>query len=721
MAENNMIMFKRGLQASLPSTGDFGTFYLTTDSNRLYVGKEDNSLALLNQTVQIVDAVSYLPGNVNNKNGVKNINDFYYCIAENVLAVYRASGWVQINPDTNDNDNDDTKVTSASFGAGTVGQGKVEYTLTLGQTTTDIDGGTSTVPNVTAKLTLTAAELEAIIHEMASVSLGVTKGSNQAVVKTAGVGADTSKSLTIAGGDNVSIDASGTTITISAADEDTHYDLTAAKNGNVVDVKLVNADDSTDVDVVKFAADTTALEVAFDDATKKTTYSHKTFAVTPTTKTGAIDESTRTFNALTNVTVNSTGHVTGKEVTTFTLPEDIQLSDVTKLKPWKAKLVQTQSTEHDDKLVVDFSVEAATLEEKLREEISNQIAKANTALTYKGTVQTYTALTDKKIGVEVGDVYLSAFEQDGVSINGETKNIKIGDMFIATSTEANEDGTIPDNKVKWEYVPSGNELNTDTQYHGDVTIGNNEVKYTLVPSVGADQPDDNPTLSNDHEELIIAAGNELTLTEGTNGKAVIAHKVYNQPTQKTSDSEVTLDKDTSFTAITGLEYSNGHVTGYKTGSVTVKDYNLAGNDTANAIELRTNDDSVVGTISVSGDSYITADVGANSLIINHKADRTAVTANQVSATHISSKDGAFNIISGVKYDTAGHITGVSTAEVTIDDFDYKLSNTTGSNPSVELKTSTGDLTSVALSGCTNIAVTGSASSGINFNMVWGTF
>jgi hypothetical protein len=717
MAENNMIMFKRGLQASLPSTGDFGTFYLTTDSNRLYVGKEDNSLALLNQTVQIVDAVSYLPGNANNRNGVKNINDFYYCVAENVLAVYRASGWVQINPDTNDNDNDDTKVTSASFGAGTVGDGKVEYTLTLGQTTTDIDGGTSTVPNVTAKLTLTAAELEAIIHEMASVGLGVTKGSNQATVKTAGVGADTSKSLIIAGGDNVSVDVSGTTITINAVDEDTHYDLTAAKNGDVVDVKLVNADDSADVDVVKFAADTTALEVAFDDATKKTTYSHKTFTATPTTKTDVIDESTRTFDALTNVTVNSTGHVTGKEVTTFTLPEDIYLADVTKLADWKAKLVQTQSTEYDDELVVDFSAEAEALEEELREEISKQIAKANTALTYKGTVNTYATLTGKT-GVEVGDVYLSTFAQDGVSINGDTKNIKIGDMFIATSTEANEDGTIPDGKVKWEYVPSGNELNTDTQYHGDVTIGNNEVKYTLVPSVGADQPDDDPALSGDHEELIIAAGNELTLTEGADGKAVIAHKVYNQPTNKTSGSTTTIDKDTSFTAITELEYSNGHVTGYKTGTVNVKDYSLNGAD--NSIKLKTSDDEVVGTISVSGDSYITAGVADDALTISHKINGAAVTKDQVSAASISSKDGKFNIISGVQYDTAGHITKVNTAEISIEDFDYKLSNTTGANPSVELQTSTGNLTSVAVSGCTNIAVTGSAS-GINFNMVWGTF
>lgn len=91
-----LIEFKRGLQANLPAIGEDGVFYLTSDSNRLYAGIGDNKAPqLLNQTVQIVDKVDSLPVSA-------NINDFYYCTAENILAIYtgKEKGWVQINPDT---------------------------------------------------------------------------------------------------------------------------------------------------------------------------------------------------------------------------------------------------------------------------------------------------------------------------------------------------------------------------------------------------------------------------------------------------------------------------------------------------------------------------------------------------------------------------------------------------------------------------------------------
>ena len=65
------IMFKRGLQTSLPTSAQDGVFYLTTDTNRLYVGQGTN-MALLNQTVQIVTSVSALPKS-------PTINDFFYC------------------------------------------------------------------------------------------------------------------------------------------------------------------------------------------------------------------------------------------------------------------------------------------------------------------------------------------------------------------------------------------------------------------------------------------------------------------------------------------------------------------------------------------------------------------------------------------------------------------------------------------------------------------
>ena len=132
------VNFKRGLQANLPATGNDGTFYLTTDSKRLYACFRDGGAPqLINQTVQIVDNVDALPT-------LANVNDFYYCSQENVLAVYAGVeiGWTQINPDTNYFIND-VEVTSEIDEENDI----TEYTITL-------DYNTSTKEPITAKFTI---------------------------------------------------------------------------------------------------------------------------------------------------------------------------------------------------------------------------------------------------------------------------------------------------------------------------------------------------------------------------------------------------------------------------------------------------------------------------------------------------------------------------------------------------------------------------------------
>lgn len=102
------VMFKRGLQASIPRNGSAqdGVFYLTTDTNRLYVGMSDKSCVLLNQTVNFVDSLSSLQTMStawNTDQKAAHINDLYYITGANILAVWTGEqqGWIQINPDTN--------------------------------------------------------------------------------------------------------------------------------------------------------------------------------------------------------------------------------------------------------------------------------------------------------------------------------------------------------------------------------------------------------------------------------------------------------------------------------------------------------------------------------------------------------------------------------------------------------------------------------------------
>ena len=111
---NPMIKFLRGSQSSFENIAksgnyDDGVFYLTTDTNRLYVGKGDKTPSLLNQTVQIVANVQSLPATAHQ-------NDFYYCTGENILAVYKDGSWTQINNDTH-NKSVDVSATVAYIGS----------------------------------------------------------------------------------------------------------------------------------------------------------------------------------------------------------------------------------------------------------------------------------------------------------------------------------------------------------------------------------------------------------------------------------------------------------------------------------------------------------------------------------------------------------------------------------------------------------------------------
>ena len=100
------VLFKRGLSTALPTQAQDGVFYLTTDTNRLYVGN-GSTLAELNRYVKVVKAEADL------NNLQANLNDFVYIDDGNILAVRVADGWRQINPDSDTND--DTQVTAITF------------------------------------------------------------------------------------------------------------------------------------------------------------------------------------------------------------------------------------------------------------------------------------------------------------------------------------------------------------------------------------------------------------------------------------------------------------------------------------------------------------------------------------------------------------------------------------------------------------------------------
>lgn len=109
MALNDKVMFKLGTQAKIDEmitkkTGySIGTFYLTKDSDRLYVGQA-TGLKLLNKSVQVVETEEGLTALTASwgTDALSHKDDLAYISGKNILAYFNGTGWTQINPDHND-------------------------------------------------------------------------------------------------------------------------------------------------------------------------------------------------------------------------------------------------------------------------------------------------------------------------------------------------------------------------------------------------------------------------------------------------------------------------------------------------------------------------------------------------------------------------------------------------------------------------------------------
>ena len=84
----NMIKFYRGLVNSLPTTGENGALYITTDEGAIYYGT-GTGMKRLGDFVQ-VNNVASLPEKAHE-------SCLYYCVAENILAKWNGTEWTQIN------------------------------------------------------------------------------------------------------------------------------------------------------------------------------------------------------------------------------------------------------------------------------------------------------------------------------------------------------------------------------------------------------------------------------------------------------------------------------------------------------------------------------------------------------------------------------------------------------------------------------------------------
>lgn len=87
------VLFKKGLLAGLKDAPmKEGTIYVTTDERAMYLDVSDSERIRLGDFIE-VDNIASLPS------AGANVSALYYAKAENVLAKWSGSAWVQINPD----------------------------------------------------------------------------------------------------------------------------------------------------------------------------------------------------------------------------------------------------------------------------------------------------------------------------------------------------------------------------------------------------------------------------------------------------------------------------------------------------------------------------------------------------------------------------------------------------------------------------------------------
>ena len=208
------VKFKLGTQASLNTLKasqkewEVGTFYLTKDSSRLYIGQADE-LALLNKSVEIYDNLNALKAKGKSYEG-----DIAYCVDENVLAYYNGTTWAQINPD------DDTILLALTQSVSSVTDG---VKITTGGTNSD------------AGKTVAAADV-------------TITGANGAKVAMA-----SNKALTI----------TGDTYTLNAQEHATN-DIDLVLNSELQDDSTVHIKGGENVTVTK-TADSNGIQIASKD------------------------------------------------------------------------------------------------------------------------------------------------------------------------------------------------------------------------------------------------------------------------------------------------------------------------------------------------------------------------------------------------------------------------------------------------------------------------
>ena len=220
MALNDKVMFKLGTQAKIDKmiadkTGySVGTFYLTKDSDRLYIGQA-TGLKLLNKSVQVVETEAGLNSLTASwgADARSHKDDLAYISGKNILAYFNGTGWTQINPDHNDQlQSVLVNVEDATKGA------KVTTEVTVGEIVKS-DAFTVTGANG-AKVERVDGRNIKVTGDTYTMAVNADKDNDVDIDLTSSLGQASSK-IHLVGGNNVTINKGTADNTINIAATDT--------------------------------------------------------------------------------------------------------------------------------------------------------------------------------------------------------------------------------------------------------------------------------------------------------------------------------------------------------------------------------------------------------------------------------------------------------------------------------------------------------------------
>ena len=231
---------------------------------------------------------------------------------------------------------------------------------------------------------------------------------------------------------------------------------------------------------------------------------------------------------------------------------------------------------------LNFVNGTATLPIYTKEEIDD-IKLALNAMTYRGLVGTSASSTNpqrvikawatvKDSSAEIGDTYLFAEQvTDGSNVYSK------GTMAIARGVETN--GVIPAGNVIWDFVEST--VNTDTKYelNNQATVAGTAGFVQLVGKLGG--------ITESGKKVFFEDGTAIkaSVTVDNDGHAhisfvhegITASKTTGTVAQNAATYASSNDKAENVTTITALESitvnAQGHVTNFKTNTITLKDTN----------------------------------------------------------------------------------------------------------------------------------------------------